>query len=122
MTMRSRGTIILAALLLVVMAGIHSGAAQPRAGNEPGVGGAQQQVVAGAVVEPADVPAIPKDIDLNPRIFMGEPDGSNMKPLLNLPEYDVQGMPSWSSDGSRIALEAWRSAREEINDDSKIVV
>src|SRR5262245_17600312 len=62
------------------------------------------------------------DIDLNPRVFIGEPDGSNMKPLLDLPEYDVQGMPSWSSDGKRIALEAWRSSLKEIHDDSKIVV
>jgi Tol biopolymer transport system component len=62
------------------------------------------------------------DIDLNPRVFIGESDGSNMKPLLDLPEYDIQGMPSWSSDGNRIALEAWRSSLKEIHDDSKIVV
>lgn len=62
------------------------------------------------------------DIDLNPRVFIGEPDGSNMKPLLNLPEYDIQGMPNWSSDGKRIVLEAWRSSLKETNDDSKVVV
>jgi len=83
---------------------------------------AEQRAPAGAVAEPAEAPSPPVDLDLNPRVFMCEPDGSNMKPLLDLPEYTVQGTPSWSSDGRRIALEAWRSALEETNDDSKIVV
>src|SRR5205823_744684 len=94
----------------------------PHEAQEPTAVNAEQTAPAGAVAEPAEAPSPPVDLDLNPRVFICEPDGSNMKPLLDLPEYTVQGTPSWSSDGQRIALEAWRSALEETNDDSKIVV
>jgi TolB protein len=73
-------------------------------------------------VQTNDASKTSPDLDLNPRVFIGDSDGSNMKRLLDLPEYDIQGMPSWSSDGKRIVLEAWRSSLGEIHDHSKVIV
>ena len=49
------------------------------------------------------------------RRFTGQPlfvinaDGSNLHQILAMPEFTATGSPDWSHDGSRIALDAWRS-------------
>jgi TolB protein len=40
------------------------------------------------------------------RIYLANPDGSGMKPLVDLPELKKQGSPSWSADGKLIAFDA----------------
>ena len=56
------------------------------------------------------------------RIYIGQPDGSGMKPLLELPDYTMQGSPTWSQDGTLIAFDAWRPKLGETSNDSKIIV
>jgi len=38
--------------------------------------------------------------DSEHRIFIGHPDGSGMKPLVDLGEYRFQGAAVWSADGA----------------------
>lgn len=42
------------------------------------------------------------------RLFLADSDGSNMKPLVIMPEYVHQGSPSWSRDGKQIAMDSWK--------------
>jgi Tol biopolymer transport system component len=64
----------------------------------------------------------PAEADSEERIFIGQPDGSGMKLLTELADYRPQRSQSWSSDGRRIAFDAWRSARGEKSNDSQIIV
>lgn len=60
--------------------------------------------------------------DGEPLLFIGEPDGSGMKPLVDLGEYRTQGAPCWSRDGSMIVFHAWRPGRGEKESDARVVV
>jgi Tol biopolymer transport system component len=60
--------------------------------------------------------------DAEPLIFIGEPDGSGMKPLVDLGEYRTQGAPCWSQDGTMVAFHAWRPGRGEKDSDARVVV
>jgi len=64
----------------------------------------------------------PPSEDQDNRIFVCRPDGSEMKPLLDIADYKMQGSPTWSQDGKLIAFDAWRPRLGEKNSDSKIVV
>jgi TolB protein len=70
----------------------------------------------------AQEPAPPANEDSENRIFIGQPDGSGMKPLVSMTDYRVQGSPTWSQDGKLIAFDAWRPALVEKNTDSKVIV
>jgi Tol biopolymer transport system component len=56
------------------------------------------------------------------RIFIGQPDGSEMKPLVDLGEYRFQSAPVWSADGTKVAFHSYRPERGEKDADAKIVV
>src|SRR6478609_5331823 len=56
------------------------------------------------------------------RIFIGQPDGSEMKPLVDLGEYRFQSAPVWSADGTKVAFHSYRPGRGEKDADAKIVV
>jgi TolB protein len=43
------------------------------------------------------------------QIFVGNADGSAMKRLVDLPDFQSQGSPDWSQDGKRIAFDGWKS-------------
>jgi TolB protein len=73
------------------------------------------------VVQQAPAKA-PAEADSEERIFIGQPDGSRMKLLTEMADYRPQRSPTWSSDGKLIAFDAWRSARGEKSNDSKIIV
>lgn len=60
--------------------------------------------------------------DAEPRIFIGQSDGSGMKPLVDLGEYRFQGAPVWSADGTKVAFHSYRPGRGEKDADAKIVV
>jgi Tol biopolymer transport system component len=62
------------------------------------------------------------DLDQKNRIFIAQPDGSGMKPLVDLPDYTTQGSPTWSQDGTLIAFDAWRPKLGETNQNSKVIV
>ena len=47
------------------------------------------------------------------QIFVGNADGSNLKRLVDLPDYQSQGSPNWSGDGKLIAFDAWKSQKGE---------
>ena len=68
----------------------------------------------------AEDPPTPEDS--YPRIFIGKPDGSEMKPLVDLDEYKSQGSPTWSQDGKAIAFDAWRPEIGETHVNAKVVV
>jgi TolB protein len=55
-------------------------------------------------------------------IYVCKPDGSDMKPFVDLPDYRAQGSPTWSQDGKLVAFDAWRPKLGERNSDSKVVV
>ena len=77
-----------AALLIVVIA-----ASAPLGAMEP-----QTPSPAAALAQQNQASSSAPDADLNPRVYLTEPDGSNRKLLLDLPDYDIQGTPSWSND------------------------
>jgi TolB protein len=56
------------------------------------------------------------------RIFLAEPDGFGMKPLVDLPEFKRQGSPTWSHDGKLIAFDAWRPQLGERLADAKVII
>jgi TolB protein len=56
------------------------------------------------------------------RVFLAKPDGSDMKPLVNLPEYKSQGSAKWSQDGKQIAFDAYRPQMGEKFTDAKVIV
>lgn len=56
------------------------------------------------------------------QIHVGNPDGSGMKQLTDLPEYASQGSPTFSQDGKWIAFDAWRSQKGERGSTSQIVI
>jgi Tol biopolymer transport system component len=60
--------------------------------------------------------------DSEQRVFIGQPDGSGMKPLVDLGEYRFQGGPVWSADGTKIAFHSYRPGRGEKDADAQIVV
>ncbi|MCI0358782.1 MAG: DPP IV N-terminal domain-containing protein [Planctomycetaceae bacterium] len=68
-------------------------------------------------VEPPPTPE-----DSYPRIYIGKPDGSEMKQLVELEEHKAQGSPTWSQDGKTIAFDAWRPLVGETHVNAKIVV
>ncbi|MEK6262821.1 MAG: DPP IV N-terminal domain-containing protein [Planctomycetota bacterium] len=56
------------------------------------------------------------------RLFIADSDGSNMRQLTNLPEYQKQGSPSWSLDGKLIAFDAWKPQAGETFSDCRVIV
>lgn len=56
------------------------------------------------------------------RIFIANSDGSDMKQLTDLPEYQSQGSPKWSHDGKMIAFNVWRPQLKEGVGQGKIVI
>jgi Tol biopolymer transport system component len=56
------------------------------------------------------------------RIFLADADGSNLKPLTDLPGYQAQGSPAWSSDGEWIAFDAWRPGEGEKLQEARVIV
>jgi TolB protein len=68
------------------------------------------------------VAAPPAPDDYVQRIMIANPDGSGMKPLVDLPEYKRQGSPTWSKDGKLIAFDAWRPQTGEKAEDAKVIV
>jgi Ca2+-binding EF-hand superfamily protein len=48
------------------------------------------------------------------RLFIADSDGSNMKQLTNLPEFQFQGSPAWSSDGKYIAFDGLKNGSQVI--------
>src|SRR5687768_10041112 len=63
------------------------------------------------------------DVDLQEgevRIFLVNADGSDMKRLTDLPKYIVQGSPTWSQDGKRIAFDAHQAG--QTSNQTRIVV
>lgn len=56
------------------------------------------------------------------QIFVGNSDGSSLRRLVDLPDYQAHGSPSWSADGKWIAFDAWRSQKGETFADGHIMV
>jgi len=75
-----------------------------------------------STVPPAAGQAAPTNEDADNRIYVCKPDGSEMKPLLDIADYKVQGSPTWSQDGKLIAFDAWRPRLGETGNDAKIIV
>jgi len=56
------------------------------------------------------------------RLFFADPDGSNLKKVVDLPEFQTQGSPCWSLDGKLIAFDAWKSQLGEKFTSSRTIV
>lgn len=56
------------------------------------------------------------------RLFIADADGSNMKQLAELPEFQKQGSPVWSTDGQLIAFDGWKPQNGESFSSAKIVI
>jgi TolB protein len=114
----------LATLLLSAVAGglkvAHSQQAPPAA-KKAEEGGERQADASEKSIPLRGLP-VPPSNDIYSRVFIGEADGSRMRPLVDLGDYKVQGAPTWSSDGKFIALETWRPELGEANLNSQIVV
>src|SRR5690348_11438023 len=79
-------------------------------------------VLIGVAAVDAQDKAKQADDDADHRIFIGQADGSGMKPLVELGEYRFQGAPVWSADGTKVAFHSYRPGRGEKDADAKIVV
>lgn len=66
--------------------------------------------------------AVANSEEFDNRIFVCKPDGSQMKPLLDIADYKMQGSPTWSQDGKLVAFDAWRPRTGETSNDAKIIV
>lgn len=69
----------------------------------------------------ADVPDIDKP-EFTTRIFIANADASNMKPLVELPEFQSQGSPCWSRDGKLIAFDGWKPQQGESFSNSRVII
>src|SRR4029078_4811858 len=78
-------------------------------------------VCVACLVAQNDAPKQAKE-DFENRIFIGQPDGSAMKLLVQMRDYRPQGSPTWSSDGKMIAFDAWREGFGETKKDSHIII
>lgn len=67
-------------------------------------------------VRAADLPLAEGEV----RIFLTDAVGSDMKLLVDLPKYAVQGSPTWSQDGKRIAFDAHPAGQS--SDQTQIIV
>lgn len=56
------------------------------------------------------------------QIFVSNVDGTGFRRLTNLPDYGSQGSPDWSSDGKRVAFDAWRPGKGESGPQARIVM
>lgn len=70
-------------------------------------------------VNPSDAEGI---LDPTHTIYIGNADGSNMKPATIPGDYVYQQSPCWSRDGKWIAYESWRPMKRESQRDSKIFI
>ena len=48
-----------------------------------------------------------------PKLHVMNADGSGMKQIILMDDYDAQGSPDWSPDGATIAFDAWRASAGE---------
>lgn len=63
--------------------------------------------------------------DLGPTaspLFVMGADGKGLRPLAPLPKDMMTGSPDWSPDGSRVAFDAWRLARNERSNVARVYV
>jgi TolB protein len=56
------------------------------------------------------------------RLFVADADGSKMRPLADLPEFQAQGSPNWSRDGKSIVFDAWKPQDGETLTQSQIII
>ncbi len=56
------------------------------------------------------------------QIFVGNADGSELKRLVVIPEYQSHGSPCWSQDGQKIAFDAWKSQNGEQFSDGHLIL
>ncbi len=63
-----------------------------------------------------------EDDALGRPLYLIDADGSNLRLLLSMPEYTACGSPLWSSDGTKIAFDAWKSAVGEDYGDAHVFV
>lgn len=48
-----------------------------------------------------------------PKLYVMNGDGTGLKQIIHLEDYDAQGSPDWSPDGERIAFDAWKASAGE---------
>lgn len=56
------------------------------------------------------------------RLFIADADGGNMRQLTDLPDFQKQGSPVWSSDGRYIAFDGWKPQNGESFSAAQIVI
>jgi TolB protein len=84
-------------------------------------------VLASAILGRMSLPLIAEEAleekeEYSTRLFMADSDGSKMRQLSNLPEYQMQGSPNWSLDGKLIAFDAWKPQTGETFSNSRVIV
>jgi Tol biopolymer transport system component len=57
-----------------------------------------------------------------PQLFVMNADGTEVKPLVNMDDYDGHGSPTFSADGSKIAFDAWRASAGESSSNAHVFV
>src|SRR5262245_48664356 len=62
--------------------------------------------------------------ELESRIYVCQPDGTVIRPLLEIADYTMQGSPTWSQDGKLVAFDASRPrlGEQKQSSDGKIIV
>lgn len=71
-----------------------------------------------------DAPAAKPEVkeEFTTRLFFSDADASNLRPVVNLPEYQAQGSPNWSQDGKLIAFDAWMPQKGESFQNSNVII
>lgn len=69
------------------------------------------------------IEAAPDDQDeYDTRLFLSQPDGSDIRQFANFPDYQKQGSPSWSKAAGLVAFDSWMPQKGETISQARTII